>query len=85
MCGLWEPFIDIREAITLGYIEQTHKPGETYEQRIVRHDTFQDGMKAGSFILVPWGVSQAAACDGNFYQIMAESYEHLPAPGVLPV
>ena len=83
VCG--KSFIDIREEITLGYIEQTHIPGETYEQRIARRDTFQAGMKAGSFILVPRGVSHAAACDGNLYQIMAEGYEHLPAPGGLLV
>ena len=83
VCG--KSIIDIREEITLRYIEQTHIPGETYEQRIARRDAFQAGMKAGSFILVPRGVSQAAACDGNMYQVMTEGYEHLPAPGALPV
>ena len=51
VCG--KSYIDIREEITLGYIEQTHIAGETHEQRIVRRDAFQAGMKAGSFILVP--------------------------------
>ena len=83
VCG--KSFIDIREEITLGYIEQTHIAGETYEQRIARRDALQAGMKAGSFILLPRGVSQAAACDGNLYQIMTEGYEHLPEPGVLPI
>ena len=59
--------------------------GETYEQWIARRDAFQAGRKARSFILVPRGLSQAAACDGNLYQIMTEGFEHLPAPGVLPV
>ena len=31
-----------------------------------------------------WMMSQAAACDGNLYQITTEGYEHLPEPGVLP-
>ena len=83
VCG--KSYIDIREKITLGYIEQTHIAGEIYEQRIARRDAFQACMKAGSFISVPRGVSQAAACDGNLYQIMTEGYEQLPEPRVLPV
>ena len=55
VCG--KSFEDIKEEITLGNLEQTHIAGETYEQRIAQHNAFQSGMKAGSFILVPWGVS----------------------------
>ena len=51
ICG--KSSADIKEEITLGYLEQTHIPGETYEQRIARRDAFQAGMKAGTFILVP--------------------------------
>ena len=50
ICG--KSSADIKEEITLGYLEQTHIPGETYEQRIARRDAFQAGMKAGTFILV---------------------------------
>ena len=83
ICG--KSSADIKEEITLGYLEQTHIPGETYEQRIARRDAFQAGMKAGTFILVPGGVSQAAACDGILYQMMPEGNETPPAPGVLPI
>ena len=73
---------DIRAEITLGYLEQTHIEGETYEQRAARRDAFQAGMKAGSFILDPLGVSQAVACDGILYQITPESDRTNPRPGV---
>ena len=36
-------------------------------------------------LLVPKGVSQAAACDGNYYQIPQEYVESNPPPGVLPI
>ena len=60
-------------------------PGETYEQRTARSNAFQAGMNAGSFILVPRGVSQAAACDGVAYQITPENDLNNPGPGVLPI
>ena len=50
-----------------------------------RHNTLQAGMKAGSFILVLRGVSQAAACDGVYYQITPENDRNNPAPGVLSI
>ena len=56
VCG--KTYADIKEEITLGYIEQTHITGETYEQRMARRDAIQAGMKAGSFILIPRGVSR---------------------------
>ena len=58
ICG--KSSADIKEEITLGYLEQTHIPGETYEQRIARRDAFQGGMKAGTFILVPGGVLETS-------------------------
>ena len=34
----------------------------------------------------PWKyLSQAAACDGNYYQIPQEYVESNPPPGVLPI
>ena len=83
VCG--KSFEDIRTEITLVYLEQTHIAGETYEQRAARRDAFQAGMKARSFILVPRGVSQAAACDDILYQITPESDQTNPRPGVLPI
>ena len=66
-------------------MEQTHIPGENYAQRIRRRNAFLAGMRAGSVILVPGGVSQAAACDGILYQIPAGNIVPNPPPGVLPI
>ena len=62
VCG--KSFQAIKEEVALGYLENTLNPGETCEQRQSRRRAFEAGMEAGSFILVPRGVSQAAACDG---------------------
>ena len=62
VCG--KSFQAIKEEVTLGYLESTHIPGETYEQRQSRRRAFQAGIKAGSFIIIPRGVLQATACDG---------------------
>ena len=83
VCG--KSYAAIQEEITLGYLEQTHIPEEIYIQRIRRRNAFQARMKAGSVILVPGGVSQAAACDGNYYQIPSVDDLSNPPPGVLPI
>ena len=75
----------IKEEITLGYLERTHSSEETYAQRMGRRNAFLAGMNAGSEILTPGGVSQAAACDGILYQIPAGNYTPNPPPGVLPI
>ena len=74
----------IQEEMTLGYLKQTHEPGETYSQRARRRSAFEAGKRAASVILVPGGVSQAAACDGIFYQIPGNSTTN-PPPGTLPI
>ena len=74
-----------KEEVTLGYLESTHIPDETYDQRLARPRAFQAGMKAGSFILVPRGVSQAAACDGVYYQNAPENDQSSAGPGILPI
>ena len=83
VCG--KSFATIQEEITLGNLEQTHIPEENYAKRIRRRNAFLAGMRAGSVILVPGGVSQAAACDGILYQISAGNNEPNPPPGVLPI
>ena len=83
VCG--KDYPAIKEEITLGYLERTHFPGEPYESRLAKRNAFEAGMKAGSFILVPRGVSQAAACDGLTYQITPENDMTAPLPGVLPI
>ena len=83
VCG--KSFQAIKEDVPLGYLESTHIPGKTYEQRQSRRRTFQAGMKAGSFIIIPRGVSQAAACDGILYRVGPENDNSNPGPGVLPI
>ena len=83
VCG--KSYATIQEEITLGYLEKTHIPEENYVQRVRRRNAFQAGMRAGSVILVPGGVSQAAACDGNYYQIPSVDDLSNPPPGVLPI
>ena len=65
VCG--KSFDTSREEFLFNSLEQTHIDGESYQTRLRRRNAFQAGMQAGSFILVPREVSQAAACDGNKY------------------
>ena len=83
ICG--KSFPETREEITLGYLEGPHVRGETYTNGVARRRAFRTEMKAGSFILVPWGVSQAAACDGIFDQVISDDNQRNPGPGVLPI
>ena len=83
VCGKSYP--EIKEEITLGYLESAHIQGETYETRMAKRYAFEAGMNAGSFILVPRGVSQATACDGLLYQVTPEDDINIPGPGVLPI
>ena len=83
VCG--KSFQAIKEEVTLGYLESTHIPGETYEQRQSRRRAFEAGMKAGFFIIVPRRVSQAAACDGILYRVGPEDDNTNPGPGILPI
>ena len=83
VCG--KSFQAIKEEVTLGYLESTHLPGETYDQRQSRRRAFEAGMKAGSFIVIPRGVSEAAACDGILYRVGPEDDNTNPGPGILPI
>ena len=58
-------------------------PGETLAESERRKSTFLDGISSGTFLLMPGGVSQAAACDGNWYTI-AYDYERA-LPGTIPL
>ena len=83
-CG--KSFGSIKEEITFDYLERTHMPGETYLARMRRRDAFEAGMSGGSIILIPGGVSQAPACDGNGYQVAPNTWDVLTVPpGVLPL
>ena len=85
MLRVRKPFGSIKKEITFDYFKRTHMPGETYLARMRRRDAFEAGMSAGSFILIPGGVSQAPACNGNWYQVAPNTCNDLPVPpGALP-
>ena len=78
-------FASIQEEISLGYLENPTVEGESYRKRMAWRHAFQAEMKAGSFILIPRGVSQTAACDRNYYQVILFSGNSMPPPGTLPL
>ena len=61
----------VHEEITFDYLERTHRAEKSCTTRQRRKNAFQAVMQGGSLFLVPRGVSQAAACDENLYQVMA--------------
>ena len=73
----------IREEAADDYISKTVAVGETLAETQARKRAFLDGMTAGTFLLMPGGVSQAPACDGNFYTINYSCSRALP--GTLPI
>ena len=83
VCG--RSYEQIRETAVLTYLESTSRRGETHYDQQRRRDAYLAGMNQGTVLLVPRGVSQAAACDGNYYQIPQENAESNPPPGVLPI
>ena len=60
-----------------GHLNKTEVPGETRAEQETRKRALLDGMAAGTFLLMPGGVSQAAACDGNWYSIAYNHYNTL--------
>ena len=83
VCG--KSYEQIRETAVLTYLESTSRRGETHYDQQRRRDAYLAGMNQGTVLLVPRGVSLAAACDGNYYQIPQEYIESNPPPGVLPI
>ena len=83
VCG--RTYEQIREISALTFLEATTTSGETYAERRRRREAFIAGMETGTVLLVPRGLSQAAACDGKNYQIPADGDNTNPMPGVLPI
>ena len=71
-----------REAVT-DYLRKTAFLGESADQLEARKRAFMEGMQVGTFLLLPGGVSQAAACDGNIYTI--DHSRPIALPGTLPL
>ena len=73
----------IRAETVNDYIDKTVVPGETLAETERRKMAFLDGMAVGKYLLIPGGVSQAAACDGNWYSV-AFGYDRV-FPGTIPL
>ena len=73
----------IKEEANIDYMQKTAIPDESQQQFNARRMAFLKGMEFGTFLLLPWGAWQAAACDGNFYKIDARRQSALP--GTLPL
>ena len=81
VCG--KPVQQIQDETVNDYLSKTVVPGETLAETEKRKRAFLDGMAAGTFLLMPGGVSQTAACDGNWYTI---AYGYCRAlPGTIPL
>ena len=80
ICG--KPTEQILEEAVNDYLDKTVAVGETLAETQARRRAFLDGMTAGTFRLMPGGVSRAAACVANHYTI---SYSfHRDLTGTLP-
>ena len=80
ICG--KTVLQIQEETVNDYLDKTVMVGETLAETQARRGAFLDGMNASSFLLLPWGVSQAAACDGNWYSV---GYNYDTLPGTLGI
>ena len=80
ICG--KPVLQIQEETVNDYLDKTVMVGETLTETQARRRAFLDGMNAGALLLLPGGVSQAAACDGNWYSV---GYNYDTLPGTLPI
>ena len=83
VCG--RSYEQSKETAVLDFLESTTYRGENYADRLRRRAAYLAGMDQGTVLFIPRGLSQAAACDGNFYQITLEGDNSNPPPGVLPI
>ena len=70
------------EAVT-DYLRKTAVLGETTDQIEARKRSLIEGMQVATFLLLPGGVSQAVACNGNIYTI--DHTRPIALPGSLPL
>ena len=75
----------IQDEAVIDYLHHTPIRNETPEQFNARRLAFLAGMRVGTFMLIPGGVSQAAACDGNFYSVSLAGNEGRALPGTVPL
>ena len=82
-CG--NSYLHIREISDLNFLESTATSKKTYNERQRRREAilYRNGDREGS--LWTWGLWQAAACDGFYYQIPAHGDNTNQLPGTLPL
>ena len=67
VCGKSEE--QIQDEAVIDYLHKTAIRGESAEQFNARRLALLERLRVGCFMLIPGGVSQASACDGNVYSI----------------
>ena len=83
-CVIWgKSTMQIQNEAVTDYLRKTAVLGEKTDQLEARKRAFIEGMHVGIFLLLPGGVSQAAACDGNIYTI--DHTRPIALPGRLPL
>ena len=75
----------IRNDATEDYIIRTTTPSESEENKQRRREAYVAGMAMGTFLFVPTGLSQAAACDGINYTIRMGNCAGGNIPGTIPL
>ena len=80
ICG--KPVRQVQEQTVNDYLDKTVMVGENHAETQARRRAFLDGMNAGTFLLMPGGVSRAASCDRNWYSI---EYNYDTLHGSLPM
>ena len=81
ICG--KSTIQIQSEAVTDYLRKTAISGESADQLEARKRAIMEGMQMGTFLLLPGGVSQAAACDGNINTI--DHTRPIARPGTLPL
>ena len=81
VCG--RNYEQIKETVELSYLKKTAYRSETYRKRLRKRNAYLARMDQGTVLFVSRGVSHAAACDGNYYQILMQGDNTNPSPGVL--
>ena len=83
ICG--RSYEQIVEETVQTYLQRTMEEGEATGSIELRKRAFLAGMEAGTFMFVPRGLSQAAACDGNMYTMNTGTTIGRALPGTLPL
>ena len=83
ICG--RSYKDIMETAVQEYLKRTWNINEPKESVDSRKAAFMAGLEAGTFMFVPRGLSQAAACDGNLFTMDTGFVVQKALPGTLPL